>query len=752
MDLRIRGLTLASGLLHFSVSAAFAFAATASALDGSPVTPTIRHHDLFVQIDPDRHQLLATDRMILDLPPAGPIIRVTLAASLHLDRLVLSVGKGGSDASSRDISFTIEQDTSHGQRISIAMADLPKGIATLTAHYHGLIDDPPKEPRHLRFVTPSETSGHIGSEGVYLSSESQWYPDLPESLSTHRLRVALPSGWTAVTQGAPQMVEPCPADLCSKNDFTITDWDLTQPSEALTLVANRFTSKIRTWSSSSGQSIQLAAYLFPDDAHLADEYLDATARYLDAYIPLLGPYPFDSFAVVENFFASGLGMPSFTLLGSGIIKRHYVQPYALGHEIVHSWIGNHVYNRIDRGNWVEGLTTYLANYYWHELSGDLLQAREQRRLMLRGYNLHVPPARDYPVAQFTQKRDERDNAIGYQKTAMVFHLLRQEIGEDAFWAGLKQLIETHRGRYAEWSDLERVFVETSGRDLRWFFVQWIEQDGAPALSIESVSARPIAAENSRTFQLTGKISQSGMTFRLSVPLRVHLEGGGAQTIQAKLMEVQDNFTASLPARPVGIELDPDAMLLRRMPREAMPPVLNHYVTDVRRSLLLAFVDPPGGLHPFRQIVTRVEAQDGRKPVEERTVTRALSDTALLPEDGSVLVLGSPKSVAAIRSLIDPHCGDLVKLHEGGVTLAGVAHDGAGIAVLVSCHRRDHPGSVVTLLYAVTPKAAAMVSRLLFFYGWNSYVLFTDGHAVSRGEWASAHDRMEVAIDDLDFVR
>ena len=184
------------------------------------------------------------------------------------------------------------------------------------------------------------------------------------------------------------------------------------------------------------------------------EYLDATARYLDAYIPLLGPYPFEKFAVVENFFASGLGMPSFTLLGSGIIKRHYVQPYALGHEIVHSWIGNAVFNRSERGNWVEGLTTYLANYYWHELMGDRVQARDQRRLMVQGYNLHVPPERDYPVAQFTQKQDERDNAIGYQKAAMLFHLLRQEVGEETFWRALTSFVAQYRGRHAEWRDLE----------------------------------------------------------------------------------------------------------------------------------------------------------------------------------------------------------------------------------------------------------------------------------------------------------
>ncbi len=96
-------------------------------------------------------------------------------------------------------------------------------------------------------------------------------------------------------------------------------------------------------------------------------------------------------------------MPSFTLLGSGIIKRHYVQPYALGHEIVHSWIGNAVFNRAERGNWVEGLTTYLANYYWHELMGDRAQAQDQRRLMVQGYNLHVPPERDYPVGAIHAK-------------------------------------------------------------------------------------------------------------------------------------------------------------------------------------------------------------------------------------------------------------------------------------------------------------------------------------------------------------
>src|SRR5207244_11436824 len=98
----------------------------------------------------------------------------------------------------------------------------------------------------------------------------------------------------------------------------------TQPSEAVTIVANTFVTSFRDWTTKTGQKIRLSTYLFPDDAHLAEEYLDASARYLDAYIPLLGPYPFEKFAVVENFLASGLGMPSFTLLGSNVIMWCFV--------------------------------------------------------------------------------------------------------------------------------------------------------------------------------------------------------------------------------------------------------------------------------------------------------------------------------------------------------------------------------------------------------------------------------------------
>jgi hypothetical protein len=713
----------------------------------------IRHHDLFVQIVPDQHLLIAKDRLTIEVSPQKSPIRFSLAPTLQVDRIVLVQESAGVE-SPHDVPFELERGSmpESAQQVTIFSKVVATGLVTLDVHYHGVINDPPRDPRHLRFVTPSETAGHIGPEGVYISSESSWYPDVPESLSTYALLVAVPTGWTVVTQGRAGESYACPADLCRDENMMMTEWVVMQPSEALTLVANLFVSTFRDWTAKTGQKIRLATYLFPDDAHLAEEYLDATARYLDAYITLLGPYPFEKFAVVENFFASGLGMPSFTLLGSGIIKRHYVQPYALGHEIVHSWIGNDVFNRAERGNWVEGLTTYLANYYWHELVGDRTQAQDQRRQMVQGYNLHVPPERDYPVAQFTQKLDEHDNAIGYHKAAMLFHLLRQELGEEIFWRAVKALVVEYHGRHAEWRDLERVFIEESRRDLRWFFAQWLERDGAPALSLSEAVARPVSGAQGEAFQLEATIVQSNEPFRFSLQLRIQMEGDRTQMLMVPLRSQRETISVTLPARPIAIDLDPEFMAFRRIARQALSPVLNHYVTDRRRSVLTAFTDEPGHPSPFRDIVARIESQEQRKPVSERTAITPLDKDGLFPQEGSVLVLGGEESRSEIRSIMAKQCGERAVLNDRGLTVMGTSYEGPGFALLVSCHRVDRPGSVVTVLYAASQQAVAKVARLLFFYGWNSFVLFKDGAVAARGEWPLASDRREVRLDASNPIR
>src|ERR1043165_8519806 len=247
------------------------------AADSAPPHAFIQHHELFVQIVPEQHFLIVKDRLTLEVSQAP--IRFSLAPALQIDRITLVHSSSGGAVSTHDVPFNFERGSSPEltQQVTFPSNAISAGSVTLGVHYPGVINDPPREPRHLRFVTPSETAGHIGAEGVYLSSETQWYLDVPDSISEYRLRVALPAGWTAVTQSKVRSSGACPADLCSKPDLVLTEWDPIQSAEALTLVANRFVAKTREWSSQGGQRLQLGAYLFPEDAQLADEYLDATA-------------------------------------------------------------------------------------------------------------------------------------------------------------------------------------------------------------------------------------------------------------------------------------------------------------------------------------------------------------------------------------------------------------------------------------------------------------------------------------------
>ncbi len=674
----------------------------------------ILHHNLEVRLVPDRHELRVVDQMTVRA--SGDDVQEAVF-TLHADlRVVLVMEQRPTGAQPLSVQ-AVPGPAGTGQAVTVRFSRPlnTDETASLLWQYHGAINEPPREPRHLRFVTPSETAGHIGPEGVYLSGETNWYPDLPGSLATFFVRVKTPGDWTAVTHGK-QLARAVQESMAT------AAWDVAARTEALTLVANRFTAKQREWRDPSGRTIEVATYLFPDEAGLADEYLDASIRYLDVYIKLFGPYPFPKFAVVENFFASGLGMPSFTLLGSGVVKRRYVQPYALGHEIVHSWIGNSVFNEVEQGNWVEGLTTYLANYYYEELTGTPEQAREQRRMMLLGYAVYVRLEEDYPVAQFKQKTDQKDNAIGYQKSAMVFHMLRREIGEESFWRGIKTLTTRYSGKYAGWKDVEQVFAEAAGRELRWFFAQWVERAGAPALRL--------AASDRSSSRL--QLVQEQPVYRVHVPLSVELANGEVQRKTIELSETTSGL--SLPERVKAVRADPDYEVFRRLPREALPPMLNLFVTDQSRALVVAGGGTDADRVPYEELARHIASR-------EKALVQ-IGDQAVASAKGSALVLGGP-SVNRAAEWAVRGCGDKVRIENNAFTIEGRTYNGPGAALLVSCRHPDRPDHVVTLFYGVTPAAAAKVARLLFFYGWQSYLVFQDGTAVARGDFLSPQRDLEV---------
>lgn len=678
------------------------------------------HHELHIELNPDTHAIAGSDT--LHLSPshrANSSVSFILHPQLTIDRIEFN----GTFLPIPHPSEAVTPPPSTRRVIEIPLPPLdgPDQPAVLNLTYHGQIDDSPKASGGLRFVKPDDTNGHIGPNGVYLTYETFWHPTWEQTLSTYDLTLSLPSEWEAITQG--REVSNTVTDR-----RRTTQWKVSLPSEALTLAANHFVVQKQEW-----KGIQLATYLFPEEAHLAPQYIEATIDYLHMYTDLLGPYPFTKFAVVENFFPSGLGLPSFTLLGEGVIRRGYTQPYSLGHEIVHSWFGNSVFNDFAQGNWVEGLTTYLANYYFDEAKGNRQEAFNTRRRMVYEYNLYAEPDKEYPVRAFHHKESRLDNAIGYQKTAMVFHMLRQEMGEVAFFNGVRSIIQEGTGTYLEWNDLLRIFSKAAERDLSWFFHQWIDQPGAPNLDIQDILVQEDPTVQGQ-FTLTGTIRQADPMFTIRLPLHLDLQGGLMHDAVLNVAQDTQPFTLHLPASPTTLAIDPEHDLLLHLLRAHIPPMLNRWETDTRRILIRPQTLTQEEAQSLETLFQRLEGQPGIETIQ--------TDDPVISESASYLIIG-PSARRLLESGSFPSCERFMDMHPGHLSIGEQKFEGPEMAFLISCaHPRD-ANHTVTFFFGWSPEAVKPVARLLFFYGWDSYLVFKQGKVIARGMFQPVHSTREI---------
>ena len=226
--------------------------------------------------------------------------------------------------------------------------------------------------------------------------------------------------------------------------------------------------------------LRLRTYFPMDRQELAPAYLDQVAGYIDRFSEEIGAYPYDGFAVIASPLPVGLGFPGLTYVSSQILHMPFMLTRSLAHEIAHNWWANGVFVDYAEGNWAEGLTTYMADYGLAE-ADDADAAWQMRLGWLRDFAA-LPDERDQPITSFRSKGHDADQVVGYNKVAMVFHMLRQELGEDIFRAGIAHFWDRHKFESAGWSDLQASFeTAADGRDLDTFFDPWLKEKGAPLL-------------------------------------------------------------------------------------------------------------------------------------------------------------------------------------------------------------------------------------------------------------------------------
>lgn len=571
----------------------------------------------------------------------------------------------------------------------------------------------------------SENKGIISAKGVYLAYSSAWYPLFGNELVAFELSVTLPPGWKSVSQG--------------QRDITASGveiWREQHPQDDIYLIAGQFHQQ----QEAMGGDKTLMVFLRQDEPDLAQKYIEVGAQYLQMYEQLLGAYAYQKFAVVENFWETGYGMPSFTLLGPQVIRFPFILHSSYPHEILHNWWGNGVFVDYQTGNWCEGLTAYLADHLVKEQRGE---GPSYRQAALQKYTDYVAGNQDFPLTQFINRHDAVTEAVGYGKSLMFFHMMRQKLGDQRFIAGLAAFYQQHQFRKAAYSDLAAVFSDIYQSSVQAEFDQWIVRTGAPKLAVSAAKNRRSRVDGGYELSFTLQQTQLAEPYRLTIPVAVHLLGkkDAWQTV-VTMDSRQQSFTLNVDAQPVKIDVDPEFDLFRRLDRYEIPPALSQaFGHQTSRFILPASVE--------KQAVYQVliDAWEASKAVPAFDVQT--EQEAILASDRTIWILGDDNYLQTLFA--DQLAAYGVEISKSQIRIGENRLVRKDHSVVLTARHPQNPDRTLVWVFSDNPAAIAGLARKLPHYGKYSYLVFEgeEPNVVVKGSWPSLNSPMMRWVEQED---
>jgi hypothetical protein len=695
---------LAAGLL----------AAAGSALAAEDVLS----HSLQIQLDPASHEITVTDtlRWPAGTAQAGAEFVLNSALALEFSSQPLEQLPGGENAEFFSINGGPMEAATRAALTRYRLTEAPRDDS-LTVRYRGEIHEPLSNPKEEYTRGFRETSGLIGEVGVFLGGASFWYPYFGSGLVQFDLTSNVPDQWQLISQG----------DGTSNDGQGRASWSSGGPMDEIYLVGG----PLKRYRAAAGAAAA-EVYLHEADDGLAQRYLQATAQYIQMYRQLLGPYPYGKFALVENFWETGYGMPSFTLLGPSIIRFPFILTSSYPHEILHNWWGNSVFVDYPTGNWCEGLTAYLADHLMQEQKGG---GAAFRQASLQRFRDFVREGRDFPLTEFRSRHDAATEAVGYGKTLMGFHMLRRQLGDDTFVAALRRFYQTNRGRQASFADLRVAFEQAAKTDLGSFFDTWTGRTGAPELTVTEL----ITTAKDDGYRVTGKLRQAQAAdfYPIQVPVLVTSAEGTTRTL-VNMNGREAAFSIDVAEAPSALHVDPEFDLFRLLDPRETPPSVGQVFGEASILAVLPAGATNAEQDAYRGLVTAWST-------DNHTIRIVMDDELTqLPTDRALWFFGRNNS--HVQKLVSDQPGTAVG-RAGTVSLAGteVPDDHSFVALY------RHPGNLNKAVgwLALSPGAEQSVAGKLPHYGKYSYLAFkgADAENTLKGQWDVTDSPLTLALGD-----
>ena len=515
-----------------------------------------------------------------------------------------------------------------------------------------------------------------------------WFPcyDFPNERFTSEIIVTVPRAWNTVSNG--KLVS-----VSERDGVKVCHWSQDRPLPAylVSLVAGEFTEVRDEWN-----GVPIVYYSPPGREEDTRRAFGKTPRMVQFFAENIGvPYPWDKYSqvTVEDFIFGGMENTSATTMTDSLLhdeRAHldYSTDSIVAHELAHQWWGDLLTCRDWSQGWLnEGFATYFDLLFKeYDLGVD-----EFRYALYQDATSYIVESGGYrrPIVSnlYNQPVDLFDRHL-YEKGGLVLHMVRCVLGDDLFWKAMRHYCIKHQGGSVTTEDLKRAIEEATGRNLDWFFHQWVYSGGHPDLKVnyswdEDTSTAQLAVSQTET--------SDPETPAFRIPVQVGFETStGIRTMKLELTQKQQTLYFPLTEKPRMVQFDPGYWCLKTMkftrPRELMLYQLKHDE------------DVIGRIQTARDLAT-LGAPDCVAALKEAV----LSDGFWGVQAAAARALGTVKSEGAMNALIQcigvPH----PKARRAVVSALGEFKEEAAFEALVPLLEHDES-------YFVEAEAARSIAR------------------------------------------
>ncbi len=418
--------------------------------------------------------------------------------------------------------------------------------------------------RGLFFINPTGADTlkprQIWTQGE-TAFNSAWFPtiDAPNERFTQEIFLTVDSALTTLSNGQLQSTTYLPDGL--KKDH----WKLTKPhAPYLAMIAVGNFERVEDMAG----DIPLGYYVEPEYAGYAKHIFGNTPEMIAYFSELLNyPFPWGKYdQVVVRDFVSGamenttasVFMEDLQVNSRQLLDNHW--DGIIAHELFHQWFGD----LVTCESWAnlalnEGFANY-SEYLWNEHKYGKEEADYNLWVEKESYFEEASTVKMEPVINyFYDNADDLFDSHRYSKAGVVLHMLRNYVGDDAFFTALNLYLKANAFSAVELSDLRKAFEKTTGEDLQWFFEQWFETRGHPVLNIEHRHEADTLYITIEQTQVSDSVNY--FTFPLELAYWV---GGEKQNHEVLIEAPLQQLSFPVAQAPALVQADPSGILLAQI--------------------------------------------------------------------------------------------------------------------------------------------------------------------------------------------